>query len=260
MSKTTAKTKDVPRLDIDTIGEQLQQLGLLHAAEILTSELSEGVKNNRSAHQVLGRLICSEVARRDEHRVHRALKTSNLPPGMTLEEFDFSFQPSINKGQVETLATGTFIREHYSILLQGPPGTGKTHLAVALGIKAIEHGFRVGFFRLEDLLHELKKDADLPLSRLRRKKYCSAAYLVIDEVGFEPMSADEASLLFRLISYRYMRGSTVITTNKSVKEWPGLFAGDEAMTAALLDRLLHRSVVINIRGRSYRLMELEKSP
>ena len=124
--------------------------------------------------------------------------------------------------------------------------------------QAIEHGFSVGFYLLDELLHEMRKDADVAPQRLRRKKYFNVAYLVVDEVGFEPMNHQDASLFFRLVSYRYMRGSTAITTNKSVKDWPGIFASDEALTAAILDRLLHKSVVLNIRGRSYRLQDLEK--
>jgi DNA replication protein DnaC len=127
-----------------------------------------------------------------------------------------------------------------------------------LGVKAIEHGFSVAFYVLEDLLHEMRKDAHVAPQRLRRKKYFNVSYLVVDEVGFEPMTREDASLFFRLVSYRYCRGSTAITTNKSVKDWPGIFAGDEALAAAILDRLLHRSVVLNIRGRSYRLQDLEK--
>jgi len=175
---------------------------------------------------------------------------------MTLGESDFGFQPSIERRQIETLASCAFVREHTTLLVQGPPGVGKTHLCVGLGVKAIEHGFSVAFCRLEDLLHEMRKDADVAPQWLRRKKYFNVAYLVVDEVGFEPMSHRDASLFFRLVSYRYLRGSTAITTNKSVKDWPGIFAGDEAMTAAILDRLLHKSVVLNIRGRSYRLQWL----
>ena len=128
----------------------------------------------------------------------------------------------------------------------------------ALGVRAIEQGFSVAFYRLEDLLHEMRKDATVSPQALRRKKYFNVSYLVVDEVGFEPMSRQDASLFFRLVSYRYRRGSTAITTNKSVKDWPGILAGDEAMAAAILDRLLHKSVVLNVRGRSYRLQELEK--
>lgn len=257
-TQSLAASAASPTLEIDGTREKLTQLGLTHAAEALASELSEAVKHNRPAHVVLDRLLGREVSARDERRIRTSLRLSNLPPGMTLGNFDFSFQPSIERRQIETLATGAFIREATTLLVQGPPGVGKTHLVVALGVKAIEQGFGVGFYRLEDLLHEMRKDAHVAPQRLRRKKYFNVSYLIVDEVGFEPMTREDASLFFRLVSYRYGRGSTAITTNKSVKDWPGILAGDEAMTAALLDRLLHRSVVLNIRGRSYRLQELEK--
>ena len=258
MSTTAKKATAQPPLDVDATREKLVQLGLSHAAESLAGELSEAVKHNRAAHQVLERLLALEVHRREERRIKTSLRLSGLPLGMTLGEFDFGFQPSIERRQIETLATCAFIREHTTLLVQGPPGVGKTHLCVGLAVKAIEHGFSVAFYRLEDLLHEMRKDAGVAPQRLRRKKYFNVAYLVVDEVGFEPMSHQDASLFFRLVSYRYMRGSTAITTNKSVKDWPGIFAGDEALTAAILDRLLHKSVVLNIRGRSYRLQDLEK--
>jgi DNA replication protein DnaC len=263
MSGTTttapaAKPATGPHLEVDGTREKLVQLGLAHAAEALAEELSEAVKHNRPAHLVLDRLLAREVGQRDERRVKTSLKLSNLPPGMTLGNFDFGFQPSVERRQIETLATGAFIREHTTLLVQGPPGVGKTHLCVGLGVTAIEQGFSVAFYRLEELLHEMRKDAHEPPQSLRRKKYFNVAFLIVDEVGFEPMGQQDASLFFRLVSYRYRRGSTAITTNKAVKDWPGILAGDEAMTAAVLDRLLHKSVVLNIRGRSYRLQELEK--
>jgi DNA replication protein DnaC len=253
-----AKTTKAAPLEIDGTRERLVRLGLLHAAEGLAHELTEAVQHNRSAHQVLDRLMARELDQRDERRVRTSLRLSGLPPGMTLGQFDFAFQPSVERRQIETLATCAFIREHLTLLVQGPPGVGKTHLCVGLGVKAIEHGFSVAFYRLEDLLHEMRQDAHVAPQRLRRKKYFNVAYLVVDEVGFEPMSREDASLFFRLVSSRYCRGSTAITTNKSVKDWPGIFAGDEALAAAILDRLLHKSVVLNIRGRSYRLQDLEK--
>lgn len=254
-TKPTPKTS---RIEVDQTRERLLELGLDVAADELAGELTEAVAHNRSAHMVLDRLLEKEVRLRQERRVSTGLKLSNLPAGMTLGNFDFGFQPSIDRKQIETLATGAFIREHATLLVQGPPGVGKTHLVTALGVKAIEHGFSVAFFRLDELLAEMRQDGDVPPAKLRRKKYFNVAYLVVDEVGFEPMSAKDASLFFRLVSYRYMRGSTAITTNKAVKDWPGIFAGDEALTAAILDRLLHKSVVLNVRGRSYRLQDLEK--
>jgi DNA replication protein DnaC len=245
-------------VEVDGIREKLQGLGLLHAAEALTEELTEAVKHARPAHVVLDRLLSREAAARDERRVRTSLKLSNLPLGMTLGNFDFGFQPSIDRRQIETLATCAFIREQCTLLVQGPPGVGKTHLAVGLGVRAIEQGFSVAFYLLDELLHEMRKDAAVSAQALKRKKYFNVSYLVIDEVGFEPMNQQDASLFFRLVSYRYRRGSTAITTNKSVKDWPGILAGDEALATAILDRLLHKSVVLNVRGRSYRLQDLEK--
>lgn len=257
MAKTAPPREHPERVALETLRERLQALGLNHAAEALAEQISEAVKKDSPPHVVLDRLLSTELSRREERRVGTSLKLSNLPVGMTLGNFDFGFQPGIDRKQVETLATCSFIRERASLIFQGPPGVGKTHLLTALGVAAVEHGFSVAFYRLEDLLHEMRKDADVPPARLRRKKYFNVAYLAIDEVGFEPMSREDASLFFRLVSYRYMRGSTAITTNKSIKDWPGIFAGDEAMTAAILDRLLHKSHVLNIRGRSFRLQGVE---
>src|SRR3954465_2467314 len=139
----------------------------------------------------------------------------------------------------------------------GSPGVGKTHLCVGLGIRAVEQGFSVQYFRFDELMTALKIDAGLPPARLKRRKYMSTALLLIDELGFEPMTRQEASLFCRLVTYRYGRGAILITTNKSVRDWTELLAGDEVLTTAILDRLLHRSHVLNIKGRSYRLRDLE---
>jgi DNA replication protein DnaC len=123
----------------------------------------------------------------------------------------------------------------------------------------VENGFSVAYYRLDDLLHILKQDAEVPPRRLKSKKYLKVALLIIDEVGFQTLTRQESALFFRLVSYRYQRGSIMITTNKSVKDWAEVMAGDEVMTTALLDRLLHHCHVFNIKGRSYRLRDLERS-
>jgi len=247
------------RVELDKTREALEQLGLEYTAKSLGDLLAEAVKADLPLHRFLDDLLTRELQLREERRVKTSLRLSGLPPGQTLANFDWSFQPAIDRKRLETLATCAFIREHESVLFQGPPGIGKTHLAVALGVKAVQSGFSVAFYRLDDLLHAMKQDADMPPRKLRSKKYMKVALLILDEVGFQPLSRQEASLVFRLVSCRYQRGSTIITTNKSVKDWPEILAGDEVMATALLDRLLHHCHVLNIKGRSYRLRDLENA-
>jgi DNA replication protein DnaC len=245
------------RVDIDTVRDAFSRLGLTFAAEALAEALNDAVKEELPPHTVVNRLLTVELERREERRIRTALKLSGLPPGMTLGNFDFSFQPSIERSRIETLSTCAFVRQRETILIQGPPGTGKTHLSVALGVKAVENGFSVAFYTLDALLHAARRDADRPPQRLKGLKYHKSSLLIIDEMGFQPLSRSDASLLFRVVNYRYDKGSTIITTNKSVKDWPEILAGDEVMATAILDRLLHRSHVLNVTGRSYRLKDLE---
>ena len=258
--KATAPTRTgaAPRaLDIDRTRERLESLGLGFAAGALEQQLNEAVREAITPQQFLDALLAAETEERESRRVATSLRLSSLPTGLTLGGFDFAFQPSVERSRIDTLATGAWVQQNQTLLIQGPPGVGKTHLAVGLGVKAVEQGFSAQFYRFDELMTALKADAHLAPSRIRRKKYLSSALVIIDEMGFEPMDREEASLFFRLVTYRYGRGSILITTNKSVRDWTELMAGDEVLTAAILDRLLHNAHVINIKGRSYRLRDLD---
>ena len=172
-----------PKLDIDTTHERLLALGCLHAAEQLEQMLAEAVRQEIPAHSFLDRLLQAELSGREGRRVKTSLKLSNLPIGQTLENFDFAFQPAIQRSKLEALATCSWLREKQALLILGPPGVGKTHLAIGLGVRAVESGFSVAFFRLEELLHAMRQDADGPPTRLRGKKYMKAGLVIIDEVG-----------------------------------------------------------------------------
>jgi DNA replication protein DnaC len=248
--------KKAPLVTLDPVAAKLAALGLDYPAGCLPELVEQAAREHLSPLSFLELVLSGELDRKDERRVTTMLKLSALPPGKTLEDFDWSFQPRVDRRQIETLATCSFIREKTNVLFLGPPGVGKSHLAAALGVKAIKNGFSVTHFVLDDLMHALRADAAVPPARLRAKRYFNSGLLIIDEVGFRPLDRTEANLFFRLVSARYERGSIVLTSNKHVRDWPTVFADDEILTTAILDRLLHHVQVLHIDGRSYRLREL----
>jgi DNA replication protein DnaC len=256
---TKAIPKRARQADLDGLRTRLESLGLAFAAEALSDLLTQAVKDEQSAPGFLEKLLEAEQTRREERRIRTALRLSGLPTGQTIGNFDFAFQPSIERSRIEALATCGWIKEKQSLLILGPPGVGKTHLAIALGVRAVECGFSVAFYRVEELLHAMRKDADRPPARLKRAKYMKPSLVIVDEMGFEAFSREEATLFFRLVSYRYGRGAMCVTSNKAISAWTEMLAGDEVITSAVLDRLLHASCVLHIKGRSYRLRELEES-
>jgi DNA replication protein DnaC len=245
-----------PTTSLDPLIAKLAALGLDHPAAVLPELVEQAVREDLPPLAFLDLLLTSQLERKDERRVATMLKLSGLPPGKTLEAFDFGFQPKADRRQIELLATCQYLRDKTNVLFLGPPGVGKSHLAAALGVTAIKNGFSVAYFVLDDLMHVLKGDATTPPARLRARRYFNCGLLIVDEVGFRPLDRMEANLFFRLVSTRYERGAILLTSNKHVRDWPEIFAGDEILTTAILDRLLHHVTVLHIDGQSYRLREL----
>lgn len=238
--------------------QYLEQLGLAQAAEVLEARLETAAQKDVSYADFLADLLAVEAAARRQRYLTTRTRLAHLPFRRTLEEFDFDFQPSIDERQVKELATLTFAADAANVILLGPPGVGKTHLAVALGIKAIENGYGVYFVKAHELVEDLRRaQVEHRLDR-RMRVYLSPRVLIVDEFGVWPYDRQAATALFALISARYERGSIILTSNKGFGEW-GEVLGDVVIATAILDRLLHHSHVLNIRGESYRLREKKRA-
>lgn len=179
-------------------------------------------------------------------------RRATMPPLKTIEDFDFGFQRSVTKEQMLRLCDFTWVEEAYNIMFLGPPSVGKTHLATALGYRALNKGYAVVFLTLEDLVHLLKTTEISSQAKQRLRIVYKADLVIIDEVGFLPVSKTEANLLFSFVSALHEKTSIIITSNKGFSEWTG-FLGDEVITTAILDRLVYRCEIFNMVGDGYRL-------
>jgi len=235
------------QLTTERLRDNLQRLKLSRAAEMLGAISQEAEANKSSYLSFLDHLLEEEVAAKDKRRIQTAMKTAGLPGAKTIEEYDFSFHPQLDKKTVMELFDLTFIPNHENVVFLGPPGVGKTHLAISLAIKACYHGFKVYFTTMETLIKKLKEGG-----QSRHKAYLNSSLVVVDEVGYLSVAPQEAYLFFQFVSHRYERSSTIVTSNKSFGDWQELF-GDPVIATAILDRLLHHCKVINIKGHSYRL-------
>lgn len=245
---------DAAPATLDAVKRRLVGLKMPRALEILDHTLRQLERGEVGALEAIDALLAAEYDVRETSRVHVALRTARLTTIKTLQTFDFAFQPSLDRNRVLALSSLDFVRRGDVVHLLGPPGTGKTHLAIALGIEAVRAGRSVYFGTLADIVASLAK-AEREGRLAERIRYLARnALLIVDEIGYLPVTPGGANLFFQLVNARYEKGALILTSNRGFSEWGEVF-GDAVVAAALLDRLLHHAVVIQIEGSSYRLRE-----
>jgi len=242
----------LPVSTVDSIKQRLVGLKMARSLEVVDALVSQLDQSQISALEAIDLLLAEEFSTRETRRIKMALMTARMTQVKTLESFDFSFQPSLDRNQILSLAQLGFLERKEVVHFLGPPGTGKSHLAIALGYEVIKQGKSVYLATLAEIITSLIKAEREGSLKQRIQFLTRAALLIIDEVSYLPLEKSGANLFFQLINARYERGAMILTSNRSFREWGEIF-GDNVVAAALLDRLLHHAVVVQIDGNSYRL-------
>ena len=237
---------------LDRIRASLIGLRMPRALEALDHTVRRIERGELTALEAIDGLLAEEHATRESRRVAVALKTARLAPPKTLEGFDFSFQPSLDRGRILALAQIDFVARAEVVHFLGPPGTGKSHLATALGVAAVRAGRSVYRATLAEIVEALGRAEREGRLAERLRSYARPALLIVDEIGYLPITAGGANLFFQLVNARYEKGAMILTSNRGFADWGEVF-GDPVVATALLDRLLHHAVVVQIEGASYRL-------
>lgn len=233
----------------------LEELKLYTMRENLSTYIDMVTNEEKTTVDALYEMTEKEIMVKKERATIACIKTAGFPFNKTLSDYDFNFQPSVSKSEMEDFATLRFIEKQENILFIGSPGVGKTHLATAIGIEAAKHRYSVYFISCQELIAQLKKAEKENRLEQRLKAFTRHKLLIIDEIGYINLDIEAANLFFQLISLRYEQKSTIITTNKNLSKWTDIFC-DPVIANAILDRLLHHSHVINIVGPSYRTKDI----
>ncbi len=236
----------------ERLRSQLADLKMPGSLEALDSVLAHVDGGQIGAGEAISQVLDAQISLRNNRRLEAAMRSSRLPAVKTLADFDFTFQPSIKREQIDSLHSLGFVERKENVVFLGPPGVGKTHLEISLAISAAQQGRRVYYGTLAALITSLEEAQAAGTLGQRLKTLTHPSLLVVDEIGYLPVSRTGAMLFFQLMSRRYEHASTVLTSNKGFEEWGEIF-GDEVMAAALIDRLLHHCHIVNIRGNSYRM-------
>jgi DNA replication protein DnaC len=236
----------------NTLKQHLQKLHLSGLLSSLELRLQEAEANRLPHAQFLELLLQDEINVRHQRMLARRHKSADFRESRSLENFDFSFNPSIKRAQIYELATGQFVRQHRDVLLVGPPGVGKSHLIQAIGLEVLKAGFVVLYRSIFDLVRELLTQETMAGEARLLNKYLKPDLLVIDDMGLKILPAKSGEILLEIIMRRYENRSTMMTSNRPIEEW-GKLLSDVPAAGAILDRLLHHAEIIPITGRSYRL-------
>lgn len=242
----------------ERLQEAFQQFGWSRIPEILHTHAEEAAKHNISYLEFLDKLLQEEIITKRERFVRMKTRMARLPYHKTLDQFDFNFQPSIEERRIRDLATLRFVEHQENLIFLGPPGVGKTHLAVALALEAIKQRYTVYFTTAHDLVQMLQQAHNSNTITQKMRALTKPNLLIIDEIGYRRMDDTAAHFFFQIVAERYETGSIILTSNKSYGSWGEIF-GDSVLATAILDRLLHHSSTINIKGESYRIKEKKKA-